>query len=130
MKKTNIYLEVLRYGAENLNGGISYDQAIKQLGYNAPGGDFELYFNNWFYDNFHSENIPVLRKKQNENVILASADLKEANGQKVFMTSNAYFKYMSYSGDSISKETLISLILASASLVISIAIYLFILIRV
>jgi len=130
MKKTNIYLEVLRYGAENLNSGVTYEQAIKQLGFNAPGGDFELYFNNWFYDNFHSEHIPVLRKKHNENVILSRDDLKEANSQKVFMTSNAYFKYMSYSGDNIPKETMISLILASASLVISIAIYLFILIRV
>jgi hypothetical protein len=129
MKKTNIYLEVLKYGAENLSRGITYNDAVKYLGYNAPGGDFELYFNNWFYDNFHSENVPVLKKKQNENVILTKEDLSEANGHVVFLTSNAYFKYMTYSADNMPKETMISLIFASVSLVISIAIYLFILIR-
>jgi len=129
MKKPNIYLEVLKYGAENMSRGITYKEALWHLGANAPKGDFEIYFNNWFYDNFHSENVPVLKKKQNENVILTREDLEQANTQQVFLTSNAYFKYCSYSANGISKETLISLILASVSLVISIAIYLFILIR-
>jgi hypothetical protein len=129
MKKTNIYLEVLKFGAENMSMGISYNEALKHLGYNAPKGDFELYFNNWFYDNFHSECVPVLKKKQNESVILTRDDLNEANGHKVFLTSSAYFKYMSYTSDGVSKGTLVSIILASVSLVISLATYLFILIR-
>lgn len=129
MKTSNIYVEVLKYGAEQLNRGITYNEALKYLGNKAPKGDFELYFNNWFYDNFHSESVPVLKKKKSENVILTKEDLDQANNEQVFLTSSAYFKLMSFSNDSVSKETVISLILSSTALVISVAIYLFILIR-
>jgi hypothetical protein len=130
VKSSNIYIEVLKYGAENLNRGITYKEAIKHLGHKAPQGDFELYFNNWFYDNFHSEKIPVLKKKQSETVILTRDELNEANEQQVFLTSSAYFKFMTYSSDGISKEVLISLILASVAFVVSIAVYLYALIKI
>lgn len=130
MKSSNIYIEVLKYGAENLNRGVTYKEVIRHLGGKAPQGDFELYFNNWFYDNFHSENIPVLKKKQSETVILTREDLNQANELQVFLTSSAYFKFLTYSRDGISKELLISLILSSVSFVISIAVYLYILIKI
>ncbi len=129
MSISNIYVDVLKYGAENLSRGITYREAIKHLGNKAPKGDFEVYFNNWFYDNFHSEKIPALKKKHSETVILSKVELKEANDQQVFLTSSAYFKLMSFSGDGLSKDTAISLILSTASLVISISVFIFILIR-
>ncbi|MFO7809952.1 MAG: hypothetical protein R6V47_01090 [Candidatus Delongbacteria bacterium] len=129
MSISNIYIEVLKYGAENLNRGVTYNEAIRHLGRNAPKGDFELYFNNWFYDNFHSEKVPVLKRKQSEAVILSRDELKEANDKQVFLTSSAYFKLMSFSNDGMSKEAIISLIISSTAFVISIATYLFILIR-
>ncbi len=129
MSISNIYVDVLKYGAENLSRGITYREAIKHLGNKAPKGDFEVYFNNWFYDNFHSEKIPALKKKHSETVILSKEELKEANDQQVFLTSSAYFKLMSFSGDGLSKDTAISLILSTASLVISISVFIFILIR-
>ncbi len=129
MKISNIYIDVLKYGAENLNRGITYDEAIRHLGAMAPKGDFELYFNNWFYDNFHSENIPVLKTKQSESVILTKEDLIEANSQQVFLTSPAYFKLMTYTNDSVSKETVICMMFSSVSFVISIVLFIYILFR-
>lgn len=129
MSISNIYVDVLKYGAENLSRGITYTEAVRHLGNKAPGGDFELYFNNWFYDNFHSENIPALKKKHSETVILSKEELEEANEQQVFLTSSAYFKLLSFSKDGLSKDSAISLILSTASLVISISVFIFILIR-
>ncbi len=129
MKASNIYVDVLKYGADNLNRGVTYTEAISYLGQKAPRGDFELYFNNWFYDNFHSENIPVLKKKQSETVILTKDDLTEANSQQVFLTSSAYFKLMTLMNDSVSKETVISLMFSSVSFVISIVLFIYILFK-
>ncbi len=129
MKSSNIYIDVLKYGAENLNRGITYSEAIRHLGSSAPKGDFELYFNNWFYDNFHSENIPVLKRKQSETVILTRDELKEANSQQVFLTSSAYFKLMTLQNDSVLKETIISLMFSSVSFVISIVLFIYILFK-
>lgn len=127
MTKSNIYIDVLNYGAENLNRGITYEEAIRYLGNRAPKGDFEMYFNNWFYDNFHSENIPALKKKQSETVILTKEELSEANTQQVFLTSSAYFKLITLTNDSVSKENLISLIFSSVSIVISLVLFIYIL---
>jgi hypothetical protein len=129
MKSSNIYIDVLRYGAENLNRGITYAEAIRQLGSRAPKGDFELYFNNWFYDNFHSESIPELKRKQSETVILTKEELNEANNQQVFLTSAAYFKLMSFSNDNVSKETVINLIFSSVAFVISLVLFVYVLFK-
>ncbi len=132
MTKENIYIKTLQFGADNFKEGVTYNQVREYLGKDAPpeGSNHELSFLNWFFDNFHQQELLSLeRKNASSGKWLAIATLKKYYDKQAHMTGEAHQNLIEYielqEARNSSKKSMIVAIIAIILTIITISIDIF-----
>ncbi|MFC2113312.1 hypothetical protein ACFLTA_08595 [Bacteroidota bacterium] len=101
MNKHNIYIEMLRFGSQNMEEGVTYNEVKDHLQQNGftinEKNENPLYL--WFFSSFFHESAThfterVLRGESDFNFIESS--LPKWSDDKVFLMGHAYMEYMDY----------------------------------
>lgn len=94
---SNIYIETLKLGSENLDKGISYNKVKECLiskGYSIPE-HFENYFILWFFSNFYIRNVSrrIMNVRGHD---MKPEELRTEVAMPAILTGEAFQNYLDY----------------------------------
>lgn len=94
----NIYISSLEFGAKHFPDGISYNQLLAHLDSleKKPIGEFEEYFQQWFFKNFFEFNTFRNLNQPQSGGIAHKSNYISLYDKKLVMTADAYFKYQDH----------------------------------
>ncbi len=100
MTKDNIYTIALKYGVDNLNAGITYNQLIAHLKSKniTLNKELQIYFHLWFYENFYLDNSVYYRVKDFvwQNSEQSESFLSPHDNSKALIMGNAHQTFQDY----------------------------------
>ena len=99
MTEENIYTIALKYGADNLNNGITYNNLLSHLKSKGKSldKDIQRYFHVWFYENFYVDAIyPKIKDFRWTSGDLGENVLAVHDDKKAILTGNSHQMYLDY----------------------------------
>ncbi len=100
MTDDNIYTIALKYGVDNLNTGVTYNQLIAHLQSKniALNTEQQIYFHLWFYENFYVDNSVYHRVKDFiwQNGEQSESFLSPHDNSKALIMGNAHQAFQDY----------------------------------
>ena len=96
---SNIYIDALSLGSKNMSNGISFNDLKDRLcskGYTIEG-EFEKYFEHWFFSNFfHKSATWEVKKFETGSTRILSHNLSQYHKDKCMLTGEAFMNYIEY----------------------------------